>query len=139
MEGAPGWFVTILQGYGLAGIVIFVLGWIVFFMYRSSLDVNNSRLGERDVLIKALESNTTAIRENAHATENRNSITQDLAEAIGKQAGAFDLFIQKTELQNESFREKMRDMVATVDAMSEASRVNTGILKDVRDTVTRQK
>lgn len=139
MEGAPGWFVTILQGYGLAGIVIFVLGWIVFFMYRSSLEVNNSRLGERDVLVKALESNTTAIRENAKATEARNSLTQDLAEAIGKQAGAFDLFIQKAEIQNEGFREKMRDMSVTVDALAEATRVNTGILRDVRDTLTRDR
>lgn len=132
----PDWVIVILQGYGLAGIVIAALSTAVYVQYKNAFEVNNNRLSERDVLIKALESNTTAIRENAKATENRNSITQDLASAITKQAAAFDLFLQKAEFQQESLKENIRDQKAVIEALAESNRINTGILTDVRNKLS---
>lgn len=133
----PDWFVTILQGYGLAGVVIAALGYAVYQQHKNATDVNNSRLSERDVLIKALESNTTAIKENAKVTEERNEVTQALAESIAKQAGVFEMFVQKMEMHQENLREKLADQKLIIDALAESNRVNTGILRDVRDHIAR--
>lgn len=129
------WFVPILQGYGLAGVVIFSLGFVVWKQNRDACEVNNHRLGERDVLIKALEANTTAIRENAKVTEQRNAVTQELADAISKQAGTFDVFLQKNEFNQGNMKEALQAQVKAVEAFSESNRVNSGILRDIRDYV----
>jgi hypothetical protein len=131
------WVVDILKSYGLAGVVIAGLAYAVRWLIKSSNEVNNSRLGERDILIKALEANTTAIKENAKVTEARNIVTQDLAAAITKQAGAFEVFIQKTEFYQEALKEKVQDQKLTIEAIAESNRVNTGILRDVRDHIAR--
>lgn len=129
----PDWVIIILQGYGLAGIVIAALAIAVYQQFKNSTEVNNNRLSERDVLIKALESNTTAIRENARATEARNTITQDLASAITKQATAFEMFLQKAEFQQENLKDNVRDQKAVIEAVSESIRIHTGILTDIRN------
>jgi hypothetical protein len=131
------WAVDILKSYGLAGVVIAGLAYAVRWLIKSANEVNNSRLGERDVLIKTIEANTTAIKENAKVTEARNAVTQDLAAAIVKQAGAFEVFIQKTEFYQESLKEKVQDQKLTIDALAESNRVNTGILRDIRDYIER--
>ncbi len=134
----PEWFVTILQGYGLAGVVIAALGYAVYQQNKSATEVNNHRLGERDVLIKALEANTTAIRENAKVTEARNIVTQDLAEAITKQASAFDVFLQKTEFYQTNLKDSVQKQSQLFEAFAESNRVNSGILRDIRDHIERQ-
>lgn len=131
----PDWVITVLQQYGLAGVVIAALAYTVYQQNRNAIQVNNYRLGERDVLIKALESNTTAIRENAKVTEARNIVTQDLADAISKQAGAFDVFLQKTEFHQSNIKDALADQGKVLSAFSESNRVNTGILRDVRDFI----
>jgi hypothetical protein len=134
----PDWVVTILQGYGLAGVVIAALAIAVWTQNKNAVEVNNARLSERDVLIKALEANTTAIRENARVTEARNIVTQDLAEAISKQAGAFDVFLQKTEFHQTNIKDQMQAQNKLFEAFSESNRVNTGTLRDIRDYIERQ-
>lgn len=133
------WFVPILQQYGLAGVVIFSLGFVVWKQNRDAFEVNNHRLGERDVLIKALEANTTAIRDNAKVTEQRNAVTQDLADAISKQAGAFDIFLQKSEFTQGNMKDSIQAQVKAVEAFSESNRVNSGILRDIRDFIEGQR
>lgn len=132
MEGAPTWIVSILQNYGLAGVVIFVLAFICYLMYKNSIEVNNSRLGERDVLIKTIESNTQAAKDNTKATEDRNVVTKALADAISAQAGAFQLFVQKMEMQNDTIREKLGDQKMVIDAVSQSNSVMAGMLRDMQ-------
>ncbi len=135
----PDWVITILQSYGLAGVVIAALAFDNYQQRKSASEVNNHRLSERDVLIKALESNTTAIRENARVTEARNIVTQDLAEAISKQAGAFDVFLQKTEFHQSTMKDQMQAQNKLFEAFSESNRVNTGTLRDIRDHIEGQR
>lgn len=132
MEGAPTWIVSILQNYGLAGVVIFVLAFICYLTYKNSIEVNNSRLGERDVLIKTIESNTQAAKDNTKATEDRNVVTKALADAISAQAGAFQLFVQKMEMQNDTIREKLGDQKMVIDAVSQSNSVMAGMLRDMQ-------
>jgi len=132
------WIIDILKLYGLAGVVMFALAVTVRQQQKSAFEVNNHRLAERDVLIKALEANTTAIKENAKVTEQRNQATQDLAEAISKQAGAFDIFLQKTEFNQTTMKDTLQTHAKALEAFSESNRVNSGILRDVRDYIERQ-
>lgn len=132
----PDWTIVILQSYGLAGVVIAALSAAVYLQYKNAFEVNNNRLSERDVLIKALESNTTAIRENAKATDNRNAITQELSDAIAKQATAFDLFLQKAQFQQDGLKENIKDQKAVIEALAESNRINSGILTDVRNKLS---
>jgi 7-cyano-7-deazaguanine synthase in queuosine biosynthesis len=133
------WMIPILQSYGLAGVVIAALGITVWQQNKNAFEVNNHRLAERDVLIKALEANTTAIRENAKVTEARNQVTQDLADAISKQAGAFDIFLQKTEFNQANFKDAQQAQGKALEAFSESNRVNSGILRDIRDFIEGQR
>lgn len=134
----PDWVVTVMQGYGLAGVAIAALSLAVYQQNKSANLVNNARLSERDVLIKALESNTTAIRENAKVTEQRNVVTEALAEALSKQAGVFDVFLTKTEFYQTAIKDTMSSQSKVMDALAESNRVNTGILRDVRDHIERK-
>lgn len=129
------WFVPVLQGYGLAGVVIFSLGYVVWKQNRDAFEVNNHRLAERDNLIRALENNTTAIRENAKVTEARNAVTQELADAITKQAGAFDVFFQKQDFHQATTKDSLQAQTKALEAFSESSRTNYGILRDIRDYI----
>ena len=133
------WIIGILQTHGLAGVVIFSLAAVVIKQNRDSTEVNNHRLGERDVLIKALEANTTAIRDNARVTEQRNVVTQELAEAISKQAGAFDVFLQKVEFHQSTIRDTLSVHAQALDGFSASNRVNSGLLRDIQLFIERQR
>lgn len=127
---------NVLSGYGLAGVVILGLGWAVLQQWRSANKINESRLGERDVLIQALQNNTQATKDNAAAIASRNEVTEELSKTIEKQALIIELFMQKIEIHDTGLKEKMSDFKLTIDSIAEASRVNTGVLREVRDRVT---
>lgn len=133
----PDWALTILQSYGLAGIVILALGYVVVYQNKSVTKLNDDRWDEKEILIKALESNTAAIKDNARATEERNRVTEQLAEAIEKLATAFEMFSHKTEMHNENVRERLADQKLVIDSVAEASRTNTGVIRDVRNILER--
>lgn len=126
------WIKTILQGYGLAGLVIMILGWAVYQMYKNAQKVTKERLADIPVLVKALENNTQATRDNAQAILARNSVTEELTRAIDRQAVAFQLFTQKYEIQIEDLKNKVTEYKMVIDSLAEASRNNTGVLRDIR-------
>lgn len=133
------WIVGILQTHGLAGVVIFALGVAVVHLYRESNKVMKYRLAERDTLLGALNANTAATLENAKATQARNDVTQDLAEAITKQAGILDVFLQKTEFHQDTIKDSLQAQNNVFKEFSESNRINSGILRDVRDHIERQR
>ena len=133
----PEWMVKILEAYGLAGLVIAALGVACYHLYSKNESTNTSRLAERDVLIKALGDNTTAVRDNARVMEERNKVTEQLADAMEKLATAFEMFSHKAEMHHENVREKLQDQKLVIDASAEANRVNTGVLRDIRTIMER--
>lgn len=129
----PAWVVGVLQANGLAGVVIFALAVAIVVIYRQGVAVNTSRLGERDVLLSALAANTSAINDNARVTEERNDATEKLADVIGRQGDVFDLFTANAKYQQELIKDQTAAQTKTIEALAESNRVNTGILRDVRD------
>lgn len=127
---------NVLSGYGLAGVVILGLGWAVLQQWRTANRINETRLNERDVLIQALQNNTQATKDNAVAIALRNEVTEELSKTIEKQALIIELFMQKMEIHDTGLKEKLSDFKLTVDSIAEASRVNTGVLREVRDRVS---
>jgi hypothetical protein len=124
------WVVTILQQYGLQGVVMGVLGYSVYYLVDSSVSINKDRLGEREILIRALDSNTNAVRDNAAATNDRNQVTKDLAQATEKQAVVLEMFIQKIQFQQDILREKLQDQKVVIDSLALANRVNSAAIQD---------
>lgn len=132
------WFVPILQQYGLAGVVIAALGYRVYRQDKTASEVNEARLKDSVVLVNALNANTQATLENAKATSERNAVTQDLAEAIAKQAGAFDVFLQKADFHQNNAKDTLQVQAKALEAFAESNRVNSGILRDIRDRIEGQ-
>ena len=126
---------NVLSGYGLAGVVILALGWAVLQQWRSANKINELRLAERDILIKALENNTAATKANALAIGSRNQVTEELGMSLEKQALVFELFMQKVDIHDGNLSGKIQEFKQVIDALAEANRTNTGILTLIRDKV----
>lgn len=123
----------VLSAYGLAGVVIAALGLTVMRLWKDNSKVTDARLNDQIVLIKALENNTQATKENAAAIVSRNLVTESLSKAIEHQATMLELFMQKTDMQNGDTKDRLLEYKLVIDSFAESNRVNTGILKDVRD------
>lgn len=129
-----------LGGMGLAGAVIAALlltvGSLVtaiIFLFRQNGKLHIERRAEGGAFIKVIEANNTALTKNAEATDERNKVTADLADAINKLAAAFELVTQRVDFHHEDNKEKLKDLIQVIGAVSEAIRTNTGIVTDVRN------
>lgn len=126
-----------LSGYGLAGVVILALGWTVLQQQKTASKVNDARLAERtqdlNLLIKALDNNTQATKDNASAIAERNEVTEELVKAFERQSLVFELLAGKLEMHVKGNVEQQVDFKLTINAIAEATRVNTGILREIRD------
>ncbi len=129
-----------LKEMGAAGAAISVLltavaalSGAVVFQWRQANQINGLRLKERDALNKALSDNTAAINGMTRATEERNRVTQELADAIALQASAFERVNDRVGFYHEDNKEKLSDIRKVVESMAEAVRVNTGMVTEVRN------
>lgn len=131
-----------LEGMGPAGAAISVLltfitvlGTAVGIQWRQANKVYGYRLAERDTLNKALTDSTTAINSMIKATDERNRVTDELADAIGSQASAFDRLNDRQQMQHEVLKDEVQRQGMVISAASEATRINTGILTDIRNYI----
>lgn len=136
----PEFVVSILKSMGAAGAAISILltaisilGTVITILFKQNNAHNKARLAEREVLIKLVESSNSAFNKNSEATEERNKVTQELADAIAKQAQAFELVNQRVGFYHEANTEKLKDMREVVASGADAMRVNTGMLTEVRN------
>src|SRR3954471_21640426 len=100
-----------LKEMGAAGAAISVLltaigGLVtaVVFQYKQGNKVYGYRLAERDTLNKALTDSSSAMNALSKIAEERNEITSDLVNVIGKQTAAVDhlkIAIDETKKQVE--------------------------------------
>jgi hypothetical protein len=134
----------VLKELGAAGAAISVLmttigvlgGAIVVLDRRnkSSADATNkARMAEREIMIKMLEASNTAINRSSEASEQRNEVTQQLADAIKSQATVFAIVNERVSLYHADNKEKLKDVSDVVGAMADALRVNTGVVTEVRN------
>lgn len=140
-----------LAGLGPSGIFISMmataitaLGSAVAVQWKQAAKVYGYRLAERDTLRDALNGNTKAVENFTRASEERNRVTEELADAIVKLAAAFDRQNDRLVLQHEVMKDQGRnqshsidDMIKAIGSMADAVRVNTGMVTDVRNSLQR--
>jgi|SRR6185369_11662248 len=125
----------ILAQYGLAGLVIAVLGYTVFHMYRAAQRVTKERLADVPILIKALDNNTQATKDQAEAIKSRNTVTEELVKAVDRLSAAQQLASQRNEIQLEAVREKLGDYKQGFEAFADSQRQLAATMRDVRDNM----
>lgn len=134
-----------LRSMGPAGAAISVmmaaitaLTGAVVIQWKQSNKVYSYRIAERDTLNKALTDNTAAINAMARATEERNRVTEELAEAIAKLASAFERVNDRIEMQHTVLKDETQRQGLVISAVAEAMRNVTGIVTDVRNHIQAQ-
>lgn len=131
---------TALKDMGAAGAAISVLltaitGCVsaIVLLYRENKKLNAERRTESAAVIKLIESNNTALNKVADSTEERNKVTQELADAIKAQASAFEMVNQRVGFYHEANTDKLKDLREVTASQAEAVRVNTGMVTEVRN------
>lgn len=105
----------------------------IIFLFRQNGKLNVERRAEGGAFIKVIEANNTALNKTSAATEDRNKVTSELADAIKVLAAAFELVTQRVDFHHEDNKEKLKDLIQSFSSMSEAMRTNTSMSVDVRN------
>lgn len=124
---------NVLSGYGLAGLVILALGWTVLQQQKIIGRLNESRLKDLQLVLTALNNNTEATKDNAEAIDRRNEVTEELARSFERQSLVFELLTAKLEMHDKTNMDLQSDFKLTINSIAEATRVNSGILREIRD------
>ncbi len=122
-----------LTGYGLAGVVILALGWTVLQQMNKADTVNESRLADKEAILKVIAANTAASLEHAKAISSRNEVIEELSRSIEKQALVFELFMQKMDFHDDGFKDKLGEFKMVIDSIADAMRTVTAMMREIRD------
>lgn len=128
-----------LSGMGAAGAAISVLMTVVValvgtivYLFKKNEKQHLERRAKSAAVIKLIESNNTALTKVAESTDERNKVTQELAEAIKAQAQAFEMVNQRIEFYHDGNIEKLKDLATAFASHADAVRVNTGVVTEAR-------
>ncbi|MBR1004551.1 hypothetical protein ABIF65_003867 [Bradyrhizobium japonicum] len=131
---------TALAGMGPAGAAIAVLMTVVtalvgaiVYLFKQNTKLHIERRAESLAVIKLIESNNTALTKVADSTDERNRVTQELAEAIKAQAQAFEMVNQRIEFYHDGNIEKLKDLATAFASHADAVRVNTAMVAEARN------
>ncbi|MET4720750.1 uncharacterized protein YlxW (UPF0749 family) [Bradyrhizobium japonicum] len=129
-----------LSGMGPAGAAITVLMAVVtalagaiVYLFKQNTKLHIERRAESLAVIKLIESNNTALTKVADSTDERNRVTQELAEAIKVQAQAFEMVNQRIEFYHDGNIEKLKDLATAFASHADAVRVNTAMVTEARN------
>lgn len=129
-----------LSGMGPAGAAITVLmavvttlAGVIVYLFKQNTKLHLERRVESAAVIKLIESNNTALTKVADSTDERNRVTQELAEAIKAQAQAFEMVNQRIEFYHDGNIEKLKDLATAFASHADAVRVNTGMVTEARN------
>lgn len=129
-----------LSGMGFVGAAIAALlmaiaslaGTIVI-LYRRNNSLNDERKDEIRAVIRMAEATTATLDRLAEINDDRNRVTEGLADAIKAQASVLELVTQRVDCHHVANLEKLKDMRDVVAAMAEAVRVHTGVSTAARE------
>lgn len=125
--GEVGVFITMMA------TAVTALAAAVGVQWRQANKVYGLRLTERDTLNEALSKSAVANDRLAKSIEERNKVTEELADAIGKLAVAWERVNERLEYQHATMDRNLRDHSDVVRSLGDALRVNTGMLTEVRN------
>lgn len=137
---APDVVTSALAGMGAAGAAITVLmtvvsalAAVIVYLFKQNTKLHLERRAESAAVVKLIESNNTALTKVADSTDERNRVTQELAEAIKAQAVAFEMVNQRIEFYHDGNIEKLKDLAIAFASHADAVRVNTGVVTEARN------
>jgi Cu/Ag efflux pump CusA len=129
----------VLKSLGLPGAIIIVLMFVIsmlttaiIFMQKHANKVYGYRLRERDVLNKALSDSTVVLQQMVRASEERNEVTEGLADVTRKQAVAFDQVNERIKVHYEVMKDDLSRLAQVATAIAEAVRNINGICDALR-------
>lgn len=138
----PSFVASSLKEMGAAGAAISVLltavtalAGAVVIMWKSANTVNAQRLAERDTLNKALSDSSTAINSMNRVIEDRNRVTEELADAMSRTGVAFEVVKERMTSQHEANKEKLASIQLIIESFAESHRALTAICTDIRNFV----
>ncbi|MCP1852769.1 MULTISPECIES: hypothetical protein [unclassified Bradyrhizobium] len=138
--GTPEIVAQTLAGWGPAGAVIAVLlatipvlAGAIVVLFKANNRLHIERKEELARFSKLVEANNAALTKVAESTEERNRVTEALAEAIKVQATAFEMVNQRIEFYHGNNIEKLKDLIGTFASQADAVRVLTGMVTLARD------
>lgn len=148
----PEWITRILQGMGVEGAVIWTLSTLLLAslsanaaQWRHSMKVYGYRLSERDTLNKALTEASSVLSEMLKVTEERNEISNEHADLLGKQSHAFEILrititsqFDTVKTNHTTSTDTARTVAQTITAMSESIRTLNNMVMESRIVVTDQ-
>lgn len=137
-------FASTLKDLGLAGLVISVMGTTIVGLAgfiviqwksqgRAAAKTTADRLAERDILTSALNNAAKAIDAITRASEARNAVTEELADAIAGWTASNEVIKERMSLQHDANTEKLRDIKLVVASLSESIRTLTAMVTEVRN------
>jgi hypothetical protein len=129
------WIIDILKAYGLAGVVIFSLAWLVRSLLQRNQTLSDARVTDRDTLNKLASDATKALDLISTATAERNKVTEELADAIDKQGNALVRHTDRVEFQFGALKDEVARHGVVITASSEATRIHSGLLTDIRNKI----
>lgn len=125
--GAAGAAITVLMA------VVSALACVIVYIFKQNTNLHLERRAESAAVVKLIESNNTALTKVADSTDERNRVTQELAEAIKAQAQAFEMVNQRIEFYHDGNIEKLKDLATAFASHADAVRVNTGVVTEARN------
>lgn len=132
----------VLQSMGVAGAIITVLmsavgalSTAIILMYRKANDVNAARLKERDLLTSTLIDSNNTMRGMLEAMQERNDVTDQLAQAISNQSSQAHLSSERVKMQYDVMREDHARMAVVVGSLAEAVRTISQTTVETRNAL----
>jgi F0F1-type ATP synthase membrane subunit b/b' len=129
---------------GMMGTAVVALASAVGFQWKQANKVYGYRLKERDDLRDALNAATKSQEAATRSAEERNRVTQELAEAMRELANSIENLQQRLAMQHEHARDQSREQARSIDdnvkaigGLADALRVNTGVVTDIRNHLSK--
>lgn len=129
---------------GMLVSAIVALASAVGFQWKHATKVYGYRLAERDTLRDALNAATKAQEAATRSADERNRVIGELADAMRELAATFEKLHERLGLQHEHQKDTQRDhqrlmddQIKAIGGLADAFRVNTGIVTDIRNHLSR--
>jgi hypothetical protein len=139
LGGPAAWFISMMAS------AIIALAAAVGLQWKHANKVYGYRLSERDTLNAALVGAAKSQDASTRAQEEQNRVTEELADAMRSLANAFERLNERLAMQFDHGKDHARDQLGRIDdntkaigSLAEALRVNTGIVTDIRNNLSKQ-
>lgn len=105
------------------------------WQWKEGNKINTARLGERDVLNKALTDANLALKELSETSKRRNEVQEKLGELIGQVSIALKMLTERLDLQHEHTNKDLERAIEIVSSMADSIRQITSEMQHIRNDI----